>query len=303
MGRQRWQTLLLVIGALAVPAPAHAQVQLQWKLNEGDKFYLESTGITKQVMKIMGTPIQQEFDTTTVDSYKVVKKTAEEIVLEKKVESMKVKASGQGAEAADQMAQKIKGAVFTVTLDPRTNTVTKVEGVAEFVKKIFADNPLMQQTLSAMLNDDSLRDEQQNILIGFLAGKPVAKGEKWTRQSRIPLGAFGGFSSEGEFTYQGKSTLNNKEVDRIDAAWKLTYASPKEKGGLPFEIIKGDFKAPTAKGTYYFDAGNGKLVQLERNHQMKGTITLSALGQEMEMEMEMDQSSKVRLLDRAPSSE
>src|SRR5260370_23623339 len=186
MRQQTWWAAVLVTGALAVPA--QAQVQLQWKLKEGDKFYLESTGTTKQTMKIMGAPIQQEFDTTTVDSYKVVKKTSDEIVLEKKVEAMKVKATGQGAEAADQMAQKVRGAVFTVTLDPRKNTVTKVEGAAEFVKKVFADNPLMQQTMAAMLNDESLRDEQQNILTGFLSNKPVTKGEKWTRKSRIPLG-------------------------------------------------------------------------------------------------------------------
>src|SRR5713101_1410508 len=256
MLQQSWRAAVLVIGALAVPA--QAQVQLQWKLNEGDRFYLESTGTTKQTMKIMGTPIQQEFDTTTVDSYKVVKKTADEIVLEKRVEAMKVKATGQGAEAADQIAQRVKGAVFTVTLDPRTNTVTKVEGVAEFVKKVFADNPIMQQTLSATLNDNSLRDEQQNILLGFLSDKPVHKGDKWARKSKIPLGPIGGFSSEGEFTYQGKSPLNNNEFDKIDATWTLTYAPPKEKGGLPFEITKGDFKATTAKGTYYFDSGNGK---------------------------------------------
>jgi hypothetical protein len=281
--------------------PAQAQVQLQWKLKEGDTFYLEATGTTKQTMKVMGAPVQQEFDTTVVDSYKVVKKTADEIVLEKKVEAMKVKPAGQGAETADQLAQKVKGAVFKVTVDPHSNTVTKVEGASAFVNRVFADNPAMKQTLSATLNDDSLRDEQQNILLGFLSDKPVQKGDKWNRSSKIPLGPIGAFSSLGEFTYQGKSPLNGKEFDKIDAAWALTYAPPgKDKGGLPFEITKGDFKATTAKGTYFFDSENGKLVQLDRQYIMKGTITMSALGQELEMEMEMDQTSKIRLLDKAP---
>lgn len=302
MWRQRWQAAVLAIGALAAPAEAPAQVQLQWKLNEGDTFYLETTGITKQMMKIMGTPIQQEFDTTTVDSYKVVKKTTDQIVLEKKVEAMKIKATGQGAEEAEKIAQKVKGAVFTLTLDPRTNTITKVEGVSEFVKRAF-DDSILQKAMAATLNDESLRDEQQNILTGFLSDKPVNKGDKWTRKSKIPLGPIGGFLSDGEFTYQGTSTLNNKGLDRIDATWKLTYDRPQAKGGLPFEITKGDFKASTGKGTYYFDAGNGKLVQLERTYNMKGTITMSALGQDVEMEMEMDQTSKIRLIDRKSASE
>jgi hypothetical protein len=83
----------------------------------------------------------------------------------------------------------------------------------------------------------------------------------------------------------------------------LTYAPPKNKGGLPFEITKGEFKIPTAKGTYYFDAAAGKLAQVERKYTMKGTLTLSAAGQQFAMEMEMDQTSKVSLLDKAPASQ
>jgi hypothetical protein len=292
-----------MLGLSALAVPARAQVQLQWKLKDGDRFYLETTGTTKQTMKIMGNPIPQEFQTTTVDSYKVVGRTADRIILEKKIESMKVNATGQGAEQAKQSAQKVTGAIFTLTLDPRTNSITKVEGVTEFIKKVFSDDPVMQQAMAVTLNDDSLREDQQNVLVGFLFDKPVNKGDKWTRTSKMLLGPIGGFSSEGHYTYQGKSRLNNRDLDRIDATWSLTYVPPKNKGGLPFEITKGEFRTPTASGTYYFDAEAGKLVQVERKYNMKGTLTMSAAGQEIEMEMEMDQTSKVRLLDKAPASE
>jgi hypothetical protein len=301
MQRQYWLAAALLSGALAVPA--QAQVQLQWKLNEGDKFFLETKGTTKQTMKVMGTPIEQEFDTTTVDSYKVVKMAPDQVILEKRIESMKVKATGPGAELADQSAQKAKGAVFTLTLDPRTDTVTKVDGVAEFVKKTFNDNPALQQTMAATLNEDTVREEQQNILTVYLTGKPIQKGEKWTRKSNIPLGPIGSFSSEGEYTYQGKSLLHNQELDKIDAVWSLNYTPPKNKGGLPFEIVKGDFKTANAAGTYYFDSRIGKLALLERKYNMKGTLAMSAMGREVEMELEMDQASTVRLLDKAPPSE
>jgi hypothetical protein len=217
MSRQRWLAAVLATGALAVPAPA--QVQLQWKLKDGDKFYLETTGTTKQTMKFMGNPIEQAFETTTVDSYKVVKKAADQIILEKKSESMKVNATGQGAEQAKQSAQKVTGAIFTLTLDPRTNTVTKVEGATEFIKRVFSDDPIMQQAMTATLNDDSLREDQQNVLVGFLFDKPVNKGDRWTRTSKMLLGPIGGFSSEGQFTYQGRTRLNDRDVDRIDATW------------------------------------------------------------------------------------
>jgi hypothetical protein len=301
MRRQCWLTAVLLSAALALPA--QAQVQLQWQWNEAEKFFLETKGFTKQTMKVMGNPIEQEFDTTTVDSYKVVKKTPEQIILEKRVESMQVKATGPGADLADQSAQRAKGAVFTLTLDPRTNTITKVEGVSEFVKKAFSDNASLQQTMTATLNEDSVRDEQQNILTGYLSDKLVQKGDKWTRKSKIPLGPIGSFSSVGEFTYQGKSGLQNRELDKIVAVWTLTYAPPKDKGGLPFEIVKGDFKTATATGTYYFDSRIRKLAFIERKYTMKGAITMSAMGREVEMEIDMDQASTVRLLDKAPASE
>src|SRR5438067_1226448 len=52
MWRQHWLTAVLAMGTVAVPASA--QVQLQWKLKDGDKFYLETTSTTKQTMKLMG---------------------------------------------------------------------------------------------------------------------------------------------------------------------------------------------------------------------------------------------------------
>src|SRR5262249_11337834 len=120
---------------------------------------------------------------------------------------------------------------------------------------------------------------------------------------KMLLGPIGGFSSEGHYTYQGKTRLNNRDLDRIDATWSLTYAPPKNKGAFPFEITKGEFKTPTAKGTYYFDTDAGKLAQVERQYSMKGTLTMSAVGQEIEMEIEMNQTSKVRLLDKPPAAE
>jgi hypothetical protein len=297
----RCLTVVLVSGLFVIPA--QAQVRLQWKLKEGDRFYLEGTSTTTQTLKIMGTPVEQKFESVVVDGYRVVKTAADQIVLEKKVESIRVKATGPGADEAAAALRKAKGSVFVLTWDPRTNTVTKLQGVAEFIKKAFGDNPALQQTMAATLNEDSLREEQQNILAGFLSDKPVKHGDKWTRKTTIPLGPLGGFSSDGEYQYQGKSRLENRELDRIDASWTLTYVPPKQKGGLPFEITKGDFKAPTARGTYYFDANAGKLAQAERKYNMKGTLTLSTLGQLVDMEMEMDQTSRIRLLDKAPVPE
>jgi len=301
MYQSRCLAVILVAGLLVVPA--QAQVRLQWKLKEGDRFYLEGTSTTMQNLRVMGNPIEQKFESVVVDGYKVVSATADQVILEKKVVAIQVKASGLGADQVADALRKAKGAVFLLTWDPRTSTITKLQGVAEFVKKTFADNPTLQQTMAATFNEESLREEQQNILAGFLCDKPVNKGDKWTRKTTIPLGPLGSFSSDGEYLYQGKSRLDNRELERIDATWTLTYMPPKQKGAFPFEITKGNFKTPTAKGTYYFDVESGRLARTERMYSMKGTLTLSTMGQVVEMEMEVDRTSKIRLLEKAPAPE
>jgi hypothetical protein len=300
MWQRFWLGGLLVLGGLATPV--HGQVKLEWKFKEGDKFYLESVNTTKHTMKIGGRVNNQDVENTTVDSYEVVKTDADQIVLKKTVESVDAKTSGLGAEEAASAAKKMKGAVFMVTVDPRRSVVTKVEGVEEYVKKITGGNPLQQQAMSLSVNEATVREDVQNILVGFLPEKPAEKGETWTRKAKLSMGPIGSFDTTGQYTYRGKSKLDGKPVDKIDVKWTFTYVPPKDKGGFPFEISKGDLKTDSATGTYYFDADGGKLVQMDRKYRIKGTLTIKSMDQQLLMEIDQDATSKTRLLDKAPES-
>ncbi|HJT78548.1 MAG TPA: hypothetical protein VJ739_15190, partial [Gemmataceae bacterium] len=77
----------LVLAALAGPAPA--QVTLQWKFKEGDKFYLESVSILKQSMKTLNKELKQDIEQTTLFSFTVQKKDSDNnAVLQATIESV-----------------------------------------------------------------------------------------------------------------------------------------------------------------------------------------------------------------------
>jgi hypothetical protein len=250
-------------------------------------------------MKIANRETSQDLENTTMDSYEVVEKEADRIVLRKTVESVKVKTTGSGADAAESTAKKMQGAVFTIHIDLRKNEVVKVEGVEDFVKKIFEDNSLMRQALSATLNADSVRDEVQNVLVAFLPDGAVEKGKSWTRESRVALGPVGAFETKGEYTYQGKSTLDGKEVDKIECTWTFSHKLPAENGNTPFEISKGSFKPEKSSGTYYFDVAAGRLIQMERKYAVRGTITIKTTNGNLDMAMSQDVAATVRLRDKS----
>src|SRR5689334_10842250 len=109
---------VLALAVLAVPA--HAQVQLEWKFKEGDKFYFETVNSFKQSMKTLGKELRQDMDMTFVLGVTVQKVNADKsAVLEEKIESVEVKNAGgpTGAiPAEDPFNQKVKGASFRITV-------------------------------------------------------------------------------------------------------------------------------------------------------------------------------------------
>jgi hypothetical protein len=112
----------------------------------------------------------------------------------------------------------------------------------------------------------------------------------------------GTFSTEGQYTYQGKKVVDGKSLDEIAVTWKMHYVMPKKDNGLPFEITKADLQTDTAKGAYYFDPGTGRLTRFERTLRVHGTLDISINENQAKMELEREQGWVVRLLDKNPSA-
>lgn len=286
---------LIVLGLLTLPA--FGEVRISWQLNPGDKFYLEIEHRTRQVIHLQEREIRQEMVNTSISQFEVVEKLPEGFVLRQKVESVQVQAGGPGAGDGVKLAQQLEGSVFTITFDARMR-VARLEGYDTLLQKLAGDNAALRKMVASVLNEETLKDELNHAFGGFLPDDPVSPGDRWQRGSRVVLGPLGKFQAAGAYTYQGREN----DLDRIDAAWSLTYTPPtKDEAGLPFRVVRGGLTCDSARGVYWFNDIAGRLVQSERQRTCKGTLTLDVAGTEMPMQLEQETVTKHRLLDRLPS--
>jgi hypothetical protein len=297
MLRRAAGAVLLAAAMLAVPAYGQ-DVKLEWKLKEGDKFFLENTSVLNQTLKTGGMDVKQDLDQTMVSSFTVKKKNADgSLVLEQKIETVRLKGAGAGVDP--KSAQTLEGAVFTFTVTPRWE-ITRFDGYDNLVKKLGGENKAMEAEIRKYLTEDVLKATSQETF-GFLPDKAVAKGGKWERKFVYPLGPFGTLTSTNKYTYEGKEKVDGKEVDKITSEMSMTYAVPKQEAGAPLQVTKGDLKVEGAKGTIFFDSAAGRLVRSEAKIPVKGTMTFSASGRDTEIEITQQESIKNRVLDKNPS--
>ena len=296
-----------VLALAVLAAPAHAQVQLEWKFKEGDKFYLETINSFKQSMKTLGKELKQDLDLTFVFSVAVQKVNEDKsAVLEERLESVEVKNAGGptgGIPAEDKFNQQVKGATFRVTVTPR-GEVTRFEGYDDLLKKLAGDDPVTRKTVQAVLSEDYIKNAAADVF-GRLPPGPVKADAEWggDRKIEMPLGPLGTFTTTRTYRYEGKDTIDGKSVEKISFTGKATYSPPKSgsAGPFPFQLTKGDLQIEDLHGTLSFDAANGRLVQSDTSMRVKGSMTAVVSGNTIDSELLQDRSIKTRLLDKAPT--
>jgi len=294
MLRRTWWGVVLVL--LGVAAPAQAQVKLEWKFKKGETYYVENKTDLKQTIDVMGMSVKQDMTNTTLASFAVKDVSESNVVLEQKILDVKVKSSGGLGGGADKMTEKMKGAVFTITMSPN-GKISKFEGYEDLIKRIAAENEEAGKLVKLMLTEETMKKGAEEAF-GFLPNKAVDKGEKWKSSLTVPMGPIGTFKAENSYTYQGKSA----DGDEIAVAASMTYMPPKGDGGdLPFKVVKGDLKSEGAKGTIIFDREKGRMVRYTMNMVLKGSLTMEVQGNQIQMDMVQDQKSTIRVLDKPPS--
>jgi len=254
--------------------PARAQVQLEWKLKEGDSFFLQTDSKFVQVLELVGKEagkeIKQEIEQTTLLQFKVEKK-------DEKTGVLTVRETIEGLRVKGVPDEKIQGATFTFTLSPPPKMVVdNFQGYADFIKKVSGDDPAIAKTMKAILSEDLLKVSAKEAF-SFLPDKPVKEGDTWgaDRTIKVPIGPLGSMDVVNTYKYEGKDKVGGKEFDKITFTTAVTYAAPKEDSGLTFKVTKGELKTEGAKGKIFFDREAGRLVQYETELKTTGQFTLS----------------------------
>jgi hypothetical protein len=302
MQRYNWLGAILTL-ALSV-LPVHAQVQMEWKLKEGDKLFLETVSTLKQQMRTQGKEMKQDQELTTVFALTVEKKNPDNtIVLEQKLEALTVKnAVGLAAGTDEKFNQQLVGAVFKVTLNPK-GEVVKIEGYEDLLKKLAGDDANARKAVQS-IKPEELFKVSVSEAFGFLPDKPVKTGDSWERETTRSLGPLGSIVSKRKYSYDGSETVEGKPLEKISFTATTTYNPPKagEPTSLEFQVAKADIKVEDVKGTFLFDATAGRLVQSEMGLKMKGTVVIVVKGTNLDTEAVEEQTIKMRVLDKNPAA-
>ncbi len=249
MPLRRCMGVVLVLALTALPA--RAQVQLEWKLKEGDSFFLQTDSKFVQVLELVGKEtgkeIKQEIEQTTLLQFKVEKK-------DEKTGVLTVRETIEGLRGKGVADEKVQGAAF----------------------KVSGDDPAIAKTMKAILSEDLLKVSAKEAF-SFLPEKDVKEGDTWgeKRTIKVPIGPLGTMDVINTYKYEGKEKVGGKEFDKITFTTAVTYAPPKEDSGLTFKVTKGELKTEGTKGKILFDREAGRLVQYQAELKTTGQFTLS----------------------------
>jgi hypothetical protein len=291
----KWAAVLLLVGA---SGPAHAAVKLDWKFKEGDKFYFENKTQLKQTVEAMGQKIKFDMDTTMVTRYTVKKKTQDAMVLESKIETVKIKSDSDAAREMEKVLDNLKGASFTITLSS-TGKIQKFEGYEDLIKKIAKQDENAAKMFKGIMAESTFKQEVEDYFF-FGPDKAVDKGDAWKKTQKVSMGPLGNMKAVNQYTYKGKT----KEGEQIDMTAKLTYEPPQGNNqAFPLKITKGDFKSTSYKGTLWFDAARGRLVRYQVNTMIKAQLTAEVMNQTIDMSLDQTVQGTIRVLDKAPSDD
>jgi hypothetical protein len=259
---------------------------------------------TKQTMKVMGMDINQNQAQTFIFSWtpKDTDKEGKTTILQK-IEAVKMDIeiggnkisydSTRDTSTGNPLAEFFKalvGSEFRLTVGPDYK-VTKIEGREEFVKKLINANQQMEPLLKQILSEEALRD-MADPAFAAIPGKPVKKGDTWTKDTTLNMGPIGSYKTTHKYTYEGKEG----NLDKIRVETTLAYQPPGSAGagGLPFQIVSADLKSTQAGGTILFNAAAGRLESSEMNLKLAGKLTIAIGGMNTEVELNQEQKTTVK---------
>jgi uncharacterized protein DUF6263 len=294
----RKSPVLALLAFFFLSLPLQAQVTLAWKFEEGETLYIENIETQKMSLEYMDkdnkvTKNKQETVTTTISSLKVQKNTALGTILDLTIESLKTKVNGKEAAKDAKRAEKIKGSVFTITLNP-AGKITKLLGYEDYIKKLADGDEAEEKVARAAFPEEALKKSLEDSF-NFLPGRPVKKGETWKQDAVVPMGLFGSFKVVKTFTYQGQE----EGGDTIGFASAMTYMPPSGEGAV-VKVIKGSLKAEEGKGSFLFNTAKGRLIKGGNRLIIKGAMTVEIMGMQQNMELSVDLATSIRILDKNP---
>jgi Family of unknown function (DUF6263) len=304
----------LILLALLASLPAVAQEGEKWEWKAfapKNVFYQELKTETNQNMKVMGQDVKQTQEQTFIIEWTGLDAKEGNLVVQQKIKGVKMKIDIGGVTIAyDSMDdkqpnnpmtdffKKLQEAELKITIDPKEMKVKDIQGHEELIKKLGVTNPQMEPLLKSILSKEALIQMAEPTW-GAFPTTAVSKNKPWTKKSTLDLGPIGTYETTYTYTYEGPDKAGEKV--KVDAA--LTYAAPKDKGGLPFQIKEATLKSKEGTGSAIFDKAKGRFESSTMKMKLEGVLKIEVGGMETTVELSQDQTATVRTLDQDPTKQ
>jgi hypothetical protein len=314
----RWALALSTLVALALPAFGQDTANLKWKFEVNKPFYQEMTTTTNQTMKVMNSDVVQKQAQTFYFSWTptaedkdgnwTIKQTIEGVKMNINIGGQNIDYdSTKEATAQNPLGDFFKQLVsssFTLTLD-KGMKVTKIDGRADFIKKLAAANPQMEPLLNQILSEQALKD-MADPTFAAIPNKEVKKDESWTKESKLDMGPIGTYETSYKYTYAGKNTDGatdqDKKLDKIKVETTLKYnpPDPAANSPLPFKIKQAELTSKDAGGTILFNAEKGRIESSSMHLTLTGKLKIEIGGQTTDVDLTQTQTTEVKTSDKNP---
>jgi len=297
---------LLTIG---IATAAAAQVSLLLKTQEGTSTVTNTVAV-KQVLTIAGMEVPTESHVTSRaqvttskaaadGSQKVEEKTTGFAIklstpvgnLDYDVEKPDPKAGeGTPLQPLVEGLSALKGLAYTVVV--KDNKVTGVEGIEEALSKVPVASA---ESLKQQLNPDTIKREWQQHFEA-LPGKPVKKGDTWTRTEVMGIGGGQTLTYDVQYEYQDPIQKDGHSLDKVSIVFtNVKYAvEGTALGGL--KVVSSDLKVDQSFGQYLLDRETGTIVERSTNVHITGPMVFDFNGAQLpgKVDLSLDVSTVTR---------
>lgn len=296
-------TATCLLAALAGPAPAPAQVTLEFKFPEGRTSTYENRMSVDQTLTINGQAIPTLSKQTSGLTTKVgAPRDGDVTPLTQTLGHVKAELSLPGGIELDidssdpenpegeqpqltairETIRALEGLSFTILVGP-DGKVAGVEGVEEALKGDLA--PQVAAGLRQRLDPETLTLEYNQEYTIFPA-EPVSTGDTWEREDLLNLGEGQSLTFQRTYAYEGTVDHDGKTLDRVNiTATGVAYAM--ENPNSPLQVKNSDLKVVESKGELLFDREAGQVVESRNTTRMTGSLVLSAGGQDLPAELDL----------------
>ena len=296
--------------------PSGDKVSIKWKFEKDKTFYQKMKTTTVQTMQVMKNDVNQTQNQTFYFSFKPTVVSADKITIEQTIIGVAMDIEIGGSKISydstkDQTANNPLGeffkallnSKFTIEIDPKEYKVLKVDGRDAFIGKLVAANPQMKPLLETILSPEALK-EMAEPTFAVVPAKDVAKGEKWSRSSKLDMGPIGKYENTYNYTYEGPDPAD-KAIQTIKVDTVLAYKEPGDvagAGGLPFKIKSAKLKSSNPVGTIRFNTTKGRLEKSSTTLALDGTLSIEIGGQLTEVKLSQKQESSIETMDDDPTA-